>query len=611
MKRIRIVSIGLLTGILFSLISGCNDLLDVEPKDVLTEDEFYRDKFDADAAIRGLYGKLIMLAPQYVVLNELRADLMDVTVNADHYLREISDHGTISEGNPWADPAPFFSLINNCNNIIKNFRIMLEKRKMSREAFEPRYSDVVALRSWIYLQMVIHYGNVPYITEPFESNKDLSKIEKGEFPVYGIEEMVDKLISEMVQVPSLNTYTDEGLYRSIDGFHTRTMYIDKLYLLGELFLWDGDYINAASAFRNIMDRGAGGYGGYNIFDQYKMAYRDDAQPANPGTSRYTSGYLRFFGQDLNSVVNFWPLMFKVYGDANYYGEWLWVMHYHQDYSPSPFHSIFSITSGSYKLKPSQHIINDWENQIQANGFTGDFRGHVVDIFGNKGSYDIIGGQPVITKFIAEYNEIQPLKHPGKWYLWRAGGLHLRYIEAANRAGQHYLAHALLNNGIRASYPGSGFHGANDFSFRNVAYKTTNTGEIIYTQESPVYSMSLLTHPFNFDARQTSAAQIPTNYRGNWHRGIGVRGRVGLSPLTVNPTGDILTEYEDHIINESGRELAFEGQRWADLVRIAIRRGDNAYLANRVAAKFSAAGDNARAELVRAKLMDRANWFLPF
>ncbi len=176
MKRIRIVSIGLLTGILFSLISGCNDLLDVEPKDVLTEDEFYRDKFDADAAIRGLYGKLIMLAPQYVVLNELRADLMDVTVNADHYLREISDHGTISEGNPWADPAPFFSLINNCNNIIKNFRIMLEKRKMSREAFEPRYSDVVALRSWIYLQMVIHYGNVPYITEPFESNKDLSKI---------------------------------------------------------------------------------------------------------------------------------------------------------------------------------------------------------------------------------------------------------------------------------------------------------------------------------------------------------------------------------------------------------------------------------------------------
>ena len=35
-----------------------------------------------------------------------------------------------------------------------------------------------------------------------------------------------------------------------------------------------------------------------------------------------------------------------------------------------------------------------------------------------------------------------------------------------------------------------------------------------------------------------------------------------------------------------RELAFEGERFYDLMRVAQRRGDNAYLADRIAAKFS-------------------------
>ena len=66
--------------------------------------------------------------------------------------------------------------------------------------------------------------------------------------------------------------------------------------------------------------------------------------------------------------------------------------------------------------------------------------------------------------------------------------------------------------------------------------------------------------------------------------------------------------EDLIINERALELAFEGKRWFDLVRIANRRQDPAYLADKVAAKFTDAGEK---EAVRAKLMNVNNWFLPF
>jgi hypothetical protein len=55
------------------------------------------------------------------------------------------------------------------------------------------------------------------------------------------------------------------------------------------------------------------------------------------------------------------------------------------------------------------------------------------------------------------------------------------------------------------------------------------------------------------------------------------------------------------------ELAFEGKRWFDLMRVARRRNDPMYLANKVAAKFS---DPVQAEAIRNKLSNMQNWYLP-
>jgi hypothetical protein len=74
------------------------------------------------------------------------------------------------------------------------------------------------------------------------------------------------------------------------------------------------------------------------------------------------------------------------------------------------------------------------------------------------------------------------------------------------------------------------------------------------------------------------------------------------------TDSITTLIENFIIDERALELAFEGKRWTDLVRIAERRNDPAYLADRVAAKF--AGTSYYDE-VHNKLMNPANWYLPF
>jgi starch-binding outer membrane protein, SusD/RagB family len=572
--------------------SSCSDILTVEPAEVLTPGEYYRDVNDADAAVRGLYGQLSELAPQLVVLNELRADLLDVTDNADVFLRQLSNHDQVTAGNPWANPYQFFVLINNCNDVLKNFKLMVEDFRMKQEAFEPRYADVVALRSYLYLQLVIHYGEVPYLTEPIIRIDDVKKVDDGTYPMLTIEQMVDVLLADMESLDYKGLYTDASLMTTMHGFNTRLMYIDKEYLLGELHLWKGNYLQAATYFRKVISRENGGYSGYNNYDQYKISFADVTSNTTTA-SKYNSRYIRYRGSDLESSLNHWPSMFREYATASYYNEWIWVMYYHETYQPSPFIDLFAYTGGKYLVQPSQLAMNNWSSQVQQNGFAGDFRGNVPDNTGFTGSYKIEGGKPVVTKFIDDFNSANPLEKKGKWYVWRAGGAHLRFCEAANRDNEHMVAYALMNNGIGANFPG----------WANPANPTANNDFTYRRQTNKPY-------PYNFDARNTDGAQIPPIYRGEFHRNNGLRNRVSLRNTVVEAGADSLSVIEQQILDENALELAFEGARWGDLVRMSLRNGDNSIIANRIADKIDLAGNKGQAEKVRSVLMDRANWFLP-
>ena len=69
--------------------------------------------------------------------------------------------------------------------------------------------------------------------------------------------------------------------------------------------------------------------------------------------------------------------------------------------------------------------------------------------------------------------------------------------------------------------------------------------------------------------------------------------------------DSILFVEDKIQEELALETAFEGNRFQDLMRFAIRRNDNAYLADKVAAKHP----TGNREAIRTKLMNSENWFV--
>ncbi|MCB0652170.1 MAG: RagB/SusD family nutrient uptake outer membrane protein [Saprospiraceae bacterium] len=89
---------------------------------------------------------------------------------------------------------------------------------------------------------------------------------------------------------------------------------------------------------------------------------------------------------------------------------------------------------------------------------------------------------------------------------------------------------------------------------------------------------------------------------------GIRGRVALPPVTVTGDSDeeIMVNLENLILEVRGRELAFEGKRWFDILRIGKRRNDPAFIGNAVMRRFSAPDST----FIQDYFSDPNNWYLP-
>jgi starch-binding outer membrane protein, SusD/RagB family len=569
-------------------VTGCKKLFDVKPEQALDKDEVYQNVYDADAAVLGLYGKFLSLAKQYVVLNELRGDLMDVTMNVDDALKQINEH-TVTEDNPYADPRPFFEIILNCNDILQHFDIMREDKKFKEDEYRQRYSDVAALRSWVYLQAGILYGNVPYITTPLATVDEVKN--ESNFPRLDLRTLVDSLVKATEAIPYKDLYpAGTSLVTTVDGYNTAKFFINKKCLLGDLYLWRSaftgsadDAKKAAQNYKDVMETGG------TDPDMYRVKYAEVTSNDDVAVGYWNDGRITQYDENRLIDVNTtgWRSIFARAQDTRYNQEWIWMLYFDKGFQPTnPFIDLFSNRGGSYLLKPSMAAISNWNSQVQSdNNFPYDARG--------KLTYKYLDGQPVITKYLYNYlseDKLVPvniLEKPGKWFLYRAAQLHLRYSEAANRDGRHRIAYALVHNGLQYNFdvnPGGG-----------TARDVTNTEQTFDA------------YPYNFDARM---GDYPS-YRAPWHRNAGIRGRAHLKSDALQAGADSTLAIEDRIINESALELAFEGSRWQDLMRLAIRRNDPNFLAARVASKFEKAGNAGMAATVKGKLMNPANWFLPF
>jgi hypothetical protein len=218
-----------------------------------------------------------------------------------------------------------------------------------------------------------------------------------------------------------------------------------------------------------------------------------------------------------------------------------------------------------------------ENLYQGE-YAGDLR------FGTIYSKTVISAD----RFQRQSNEVQTIEkysnNTNGVTLYRTNMLYLRYAEALNRAGCPQSAFAVLKYGL---YP--------DMVAKHVdSLEQVKAGSLI-----------------DFDVIMFTA----DNTKGVHSRGCGNAECDTLYQLPMPAPGVAATRQdtidyqiplvEDMIINEMALEGAFEGYRYYDLMRVALRRNDNAYLADPISLR-----DGHADATLRALLMDKKNWYLP-
>ncbi|MFY0713653.1 RagB/SusD family nutrient uptake outer membrane protein [Seonamhaeicola sp. NFXS20] len=526
MKQYINITLGVLLSL--TLFTSCEDLLDVDPEEVLLSDDYLGDsELDARSALFGILSQMQDIAGQYIVLGEIRADLVNVNASTADEIRQINNH-EVTESNSFADPTQLFSIINNCNFALEG---------IDTEAYEnlllDDYASILRIRTWAQMQILINYGELPYITEPIKTNDDLDK----NYPVLSRDQALDQLIANLEPITDVENVTK---YENSLGFNIFKMIPDQDILLGDLYLWKGSYVEAAIHYKKFLDDNVSG-GLYNL-----TSYSNTVATSG-STYSITIRWNDMFADNIagNEVVNYVAFNDQ-YRQSN------------DDYE--------ILTT---QLKPSELAILKWSGQFVgyegAPVLPGDTR--VLD----DSSYTGEGDLAMITKYQYEY------------IVWnRIAKIYLRYAEAINYAGYPDQALAIVN-GI----------------FNNPDVEPVDAPIFNNTEEF-----------LNFDVDQyysVNSSDEPTS--GN----LGIRGRAGMAPVTVDEELSDAEKIEAVgalILEEAALELAFEGNRWEDLMRFALRSSNPSILADAVASKFETSGDLAGAASIQQKLLNPDNWFLP-
>ncbi|MDD3320086.1 MAG: RagB/SusD family nutrient uptake outer membrane protein [Paludibacter sp.] len=558
----------------FTLV-GCSDLLDVDSNRLVFPNEYnINASNDTLYSMFAIFSQVEKLADSYVLLGELRGDLMTVTDKSSKYLKEINNFEIPSNDNPFTNNIKdYYSVINNCNYVIHN--IDTSKVTAGIKVMYKEYAACKAIRAWTYMQIVFNYGNAIYYDKPILSQKDAKDVQ-NQTPI-NLAELTPILIDDLkpwkdVDIPSLGSLFTHNISNSF--FPIR-------FLLGDLYLWSGQYEAAANEYHDLMfknrytiNNNATLSNGSVLINRTTWDVITNATTQNVSFTGklYRDQICYYIVQTSENITNI--------AATNQYG--------------TKFH-LDSLTLNRM-IVPSDVAINNWQKQMyfysQTLDTVGDLRikSSAIALSDPTLTYLSLPNSNILSEKITStsYNYIYKYillniptntkKTDKQITPYRVPLLYLRYAEAVNRLGKPNLAFAVLKNGLNS----------------------------VNMQDSTIIPKNELSDPLP-NYMNFSDTRFSSNI------GIRMRGCGNVNTDTVNyiiPTQDNLsnilhtdsiTYVEDMIEQELALETAFEGNRFQDLMRIAIRRKDTdpAYLANKIAAKHT----------ITVDLTNSANWYI--
>ena len=550
----------------FFALTSCEDILDTDSDFVMYEkDNTLSDPTDSIYSVLGIINQMQKIADRTVLLGEVRADLVTPTEAASADLKRLAAWD-FSQENKYNAVSDYYSVINHCNYFLHHVDTTLQRR--GYKIFEAEYAAVKGFRAWTYLELAKNYGRIPLVTEPLMTEQDARKAMNDQSKYADMQTICNYFINDLTPY----AYRRMPNWGSINGSNSQYFFIPIRALLGDLCLWAGRYQEAATWYHDYMtDRDEP-----IVLLSSRVGGRWSDVNFTSTVISMSSGFelslIPMEVRQFNGVMSELPDIFNS-TERNY------------DY--------FQLTpsAGIRRLSGEQiycflHKTDTQTDTIYAprEGFReptqlGDLRlfaNYTYATTGSKNEYSEYNNE---TQDIRKYSTSTENSVP----IYTRSMLFLRYAEALNRAGYPQSAMVALKYGLCRDYMVEDV----DSIERQAAGTLIEFDPNVYLQEEArgIHSFGSGESHLN----EYYVLPMPTD-----------------SLATRQDTIDYqIPRVEDMIITEMALELAFEGQRLHDLMRVAMRRGDNAYLADPISRR-----DGEVDAALRAKLMNEQNWYLP-
>ncbi|MDP4276203.1 MAG: hypothetical protein Q8914_01085 [Bacteroidota bacterium] len=564
MKKIALDSVFILVTCLS--LMACTDYFETDSGTALkTDGQVYSNEQEARSGLFGLLQGLQTIGDNYVIMGELRGDLMTVTDNSSQDLHDINNF-EVSKDNPYLKERAYYALLNNCNYYISKLDTTVTSLSNGKaeKVLYPYMAEAKAIRAWTYLQLCLDYGKVNYTTKPLldasatDSTKELDLDALLPLLINDLETVLPWMSSSDTPLSSawIAGNADPGFASSVsyESYMARQLMLPVRFVLGELYMWQEDFYKAAQTYYDLI-----------YLDKLKMS-------GSRNLLDITGTYL--------SSKN-WPNQFSSFN----YPDILTAIAFTDDYknNASNLHDMFNT---SYVLAPSTALINTFDEQYYYTGtktVSGDLRGQT-------GTYTTktttIGEKDVAYPYVTKFNYLYA---NGDYYIspCRAALIYLRYAEAVNRLGKPKFA----------------FYGFLKFGLCEY--------NIDLYKDKDALSGEINGEPYIEFGQSNPEGQVASIFSGNTYgmhsRGCGYTERNESYQMeTCASLHDSIEWVEDQLMTEYVLETALEGNRFHDLMRIARYRGDNTYLARKVSAKFP----EGQRTSVYNKLLNKDNWYLP-
>ncbi|MBR6121948.1 MAG: RagB/SusD family nutrient uptake outer membrane protein [Prevotella sp.] len=572
-------------------LTSCDDFFEQDSDHVLFADKDHlNNSVDTMYSVVGIMSKMQAIADRTILLGEVRADLVEVTDVASADLRQMALF-EIDDDNIYNQPRDYYAIINNCNYFIANADTAL-KNNRDQYIFRREYAVVKAYRAWAYLQLAQIYGQVRYLTEPILTKQDADK--EDNYPMLGIRDLCLRLIDDLE--PLVPTYaTEYPAYGEIAHVDTRLLYFPLYIMLGELQLWAAqskeDYWKAAVYYYKYISTRNGLNSAYTTGTEQLLWTADNSLPSSwtkPATG-IGNGYL-WVGE---SYSNRSELITMIAGDSarvdGNYSELRNIFNSTQynDYHPSlvPSKALQDISEAQIYCFVTEDEDTLYAQRDLNDHLTGDLR--LADMWYTQ---DNVLNTSTNERLTYQYIEKYTSRNV---HIWRRQMVYLRMAEALNRAGYPRFAFEILQEGV---------------SDRNIARDVL-----------PYYSKSdsaRIASTFSFPTSLYVLAKDPNytqNTQGIHSRGSGNSAANQYYQFPEFTTADSLElqidSIEKLIVTEGALEFAFEGYRYYDLMRVALRRNDPSFLADRIYARRGIDHVGEIKSEIKKDLYNTSSWYL--